>query len=200
MTNDELQAKFTECDAELGAMDADLGKATERQGVLMAQLSGEDLKLAKQAQAAISAAHSHLGKAGDLLAQIHDAVLPPGGQPPFTYPMPTEIVTAPFAWGESLRGYQADSTKITAMSFVAKTSGSVQLGVAEFGSPPTFRQSAFTPDFTGPSFSQGNQTFSPVTVVEGQTYTFYFRAWSSDIGPTAPQPVEGVAVEGSWPL
>ncbi len=188
-TDDELQAAFDAMSADQGAINKLLGQATERMGV-------HDYR---EAQINISAADARNSKSGLTLDALHDLVLPPTGTPPpFTYPEPTQVILVPMQWGESIRGYQADSTKITGMQFVAQKNGSVSLGVAEYGSPPTYRQSAFTPDFTGPTFSGGNQTYSSITVAAGQTYTLYFRAWNNDIGPTAPQPVEGVAVEGGW--
>ncbi len=193
-TDAELQQKFTACDDDLTAMDKSLGEATERMGV-------HDYRTA---QIAISAAHARLGHAGKTLAELHEAVLPAGGTPPteqFTYPEPTQVAPASIPWGGSVRGYQADMTKITAMSFVAQQTGTVSLGVAEYGSPPTGYQSTISMtagDMSGPSFSAGNQTYSSLPVSKGSTYYFNFRAWSGDIGPTATYPVQGVVVEGAW--
>ena len=190
-TNAEL---LDACGTKLSAMDAHLGRATERMGV----------KDYPEAQKSISAAHALLGPAGAALAEVARGVLgPPATQPPalgrFIYPEPTQVIVADIAWGQSLRGFQADMTKITALKFVAQKSGLVTLGVAEYGSPPTNYQSAISAtagDLAG--MSQGNQTSSSMNVVAGETYYFNFRAWSGDIGPSATYPVQGVVVEGAW--
>src|SRR5258708_807503 len=141
MTNEELQKKFTACDDNLGVMDDQLGQGTERQGVLIVKLAAQPelLALAKEAQKHFSAAHAQLGEASESLKEIHDAVLPSGGGSgdPFTYPEPTEVVPVPMKWGQSMRGYIMDVTKIAGFQFVAEADGTVSLGVASFDSAPT---------------------------------------------------------------
>lgn len=78
---------ITAADAKLGAMDASLGVATERQGVLLVKLAGNPLmKTAKEAQAAISAAHDLLREASEALAAAGKAVAPVPPAPPAPAP------------------------------------------------------------------------------------------------------------------
>ncbi len=186
MNDAELQGYFDRMDANLTSVNKHLA-ATQQ------------FQVPAACRAEITAADTANSAAGQTLAELHDAVLPPNGGGDIQYKEPTEVVATKIEWGQSLRGYDLDVTKIAGFKFQAAASGTVRLGAASFNSPPFIYQTSFSQDFAG--MSQGTATSSSINVTEGEDYILYVRCWSSDLGPVqiAP-PTLNIVVEGQWPL